>query len=115
MTPWLVGLAVAAAVGLWVAAPLRGHHRSLVTPDQESADLVEAKEAIYRSILDLEFDLKTGRAVPEQYAAMRRQLEAEAVSILRRLEQTPSPDDILEVEIAAARRRLMGSEDEIAT
>lgn len=112
MTPWLTGVVVAAAVAAWVVAPLRGLHRSLVAPDQETADLLEAKEAIYRSIVDLEFDLKTGKAEPGQYATMRLQLESEAVSILRRLEQTLSPDDILEMEIAAARRRLTGPEDE---
>ena len=103
---WLIGALLAAATGLWLVSPLLGRKQYVREGGDETADLVEAKEAVYRCILDLELDRKTGKVGPDQYDLMRGQLESEAVSILRRLEHRMSPDDLLELEIAAARRRL---------
>ncbi|MGH2809713.1 MAG: hypothetical protein ACRDIA_02400, partial [Actinomycetota bacterium] len=87
-------------------SPLLGRKQYVRRDGDETADLVEAKEAVYRCILDLELDRKTGKVNPDQHDLMRRQLEAEAISILRRLDRRLSPDDLLELEIAEARRRL---------
>lgn len=105
-----MGAALAAALlvlaALWVAAPLFG--KSRITPhydEDKLNDLLERKEAVYRSILDLEYDFKTGKAAEADYSIMRAQLEAEAIGILRESDHPWAADD-LELEIAAARARL---------
>jgi len=93
-------------VALWVAAPLFG--KSRITPhyDEEKLnDLLERKEAVYRSILDLEYDFETGKAAEGDYFILRTQLETEAIGILRESDHPWAADD-LELEIAAARARL---------
>ena len=125
MIPGLLGI-VLAGLGLWILQPLRGARR--VTPpggvdDGKWKELVDAKHAVYRSIIDLEFDRSVGKVAEEDYGILRHQHEMEALAILHEMDAmaaaadaaadatgTPSPEgapqDTLEAEIAAARERL---------
>jgi len=123
--PALLGI-VLAGLGLGILQPLRGARR--VTPpggvdDGKWKELVDAKHAVYRSILDLEFDRSVGKVAEEDYGILRHQHEMEALAILHEMDAmaaaadaaadatgTSSPEgapqDTLEAEIAAARERL---------
>jgi flagellar biosynthesis/type III secretory pathway M-ring protein FliF/YscJ len=76
-----------AAVAL-VAAPLRsGRTEALsATGEAEREELEAAKEAKYRELRDAELDFRTGKLSEEDYRTTDRQLRAEAVEILRRLD-----------------------------
>jgi len=50
------------------------------------AELEAAKEAKYREIRDAEMDHRTGKLSDADYRAMDRDLRAEAVDLLRRLD-----------------------------
>jgi hypothetical protein len=127
--PALLGI-VLAGLGLWILQPLRRARR--VTPpggvdDGKWKELVDAKHAIYRSIIDLEFDRSVGKVADEDYGILRHQHEVEALAILHEMDamaaaaaaagdpagdpagaKSPpgAPQDTLEAEIAAARERL---------
>jgi hypothetical protein len=122
MIPALLGI-VLAGLGLWILQPLR-RPRAVASPgavdDGRWKELVDAKHAVYRSILDLEFDRSVGKVAEEDYAILRRQHEEEALGLLDEMDamataaETSSgapappatPEDTLEAEIAAARDRL---------
>ena len=121
MTPALLGI-VMAGLALWILQPLR--RSGQVTPpggadDAKWKERVDAKHAVYRSILDLEFDRSVGKVAEEDYGILRHQHELEALALLREMDAmaaaagaagAPSPQgapqDTLEAEIAAARERL---------
>lgn len=73
---WLVGGPLRAA-----ATPATG------ADDDLRADLEVAKEAKYREIRDAEMDHRTGKLSVLDYRRLDRQLRAEAVEILRRLDE----------------------------
>jgi hypothetical protein len=119
--PALLGI-VLAGLGLWILQPLRPARQ--VTPpggidDAKWKELVDAKHAVYRSILDLEFDRSVGKVADEDYGILRHQHEVEALALLREMDAMAAtadaagaaspqgaPQDTLEAEIAAARERL---------
>ncbi|HWC25768.1 MAG TPA: hypothetical protein VG474_04210 [Solirubrobacteraceae bacterium] len=84
----LVILAVLAAVVALVSAPLRGGaaERARGESADAIAELEARKEAKYREIRDAELDMRTGKLSPEDHRALDRQLRAEAVEILRALD-----------------------------
>ena len=85
----LVILLLAGVVWL-VGAPLRRHTTEDV-PDGDRAGLEAAKEAKYREIRDAEMDSRTGKLSAEDYRTLDRQLRAEAVAILRQLDELEPP------------------------
>jgi hypothetical protein len=50
-------------------------------------DLEAAKEAKYREIRDAELDFRTGKLSQEDWRALDRELRAEAMDLLRRLDE----------------------------
>jgi hypothetical protein len=65
---------------------------------------------LYRQVLDLEFDHQTGKLSKEDYELLSAQLLGRAASLLQEAhEETKELEDILEREIAAARRALSSS------
>ena len=72
-----------------VAAPLRRGAMVEAASREESdrQDLEAARDAKYREIRDAELDLQTGKLSQEDWRALDRQLRAEAVEILRRLDE----------------------------
>jgi len=58
-----------------------------LSPDLERDELEAAREAKYREIRDAELDYRTGKLAEEDWRALDDQLRAEAVEILRRLDE----------------------------
>lgn len=75
----------------FVGGPLRGGASAVDerARDEESRrDALEAaKEAKYREIRETELDHRTGKLTDEEWRALDRQLRAEAVEILRALDE----------------------------
>ena len=89
----LLVLVVVALIVLLVSAPLR---RRGALEEEESAELAEleaARDAKYREIRDAELDHRTGKLSDADYRAQDRALRAEAVDILRRLDELGSSED----------------------
>jgi hypothetical protein len=83
----LILLVVAGAV-LLVTGPLRERARaSDEALEAELAELEAAKEAKYREIRDAELDYRTGKLSDDDYHSLDRTLRAEAVELLKRLDQ----------------------------
>ena len=89
----LVIVAVLVAVVAIVATPLRGSHRERRAREaaDEIAELEARKEAKYREIRDAEMDLRTGKLSEEDHRVLDRQLRAEAVVILKALDDAGAP------------------------
>jgi hypothetical protein len=79
------------AVVWFVGAPLRAG-RAMVDAQQRDEEsrrdaLDAAREAKYREIRDAELDRRTGKLTDEEWRSIDRQLRAEAVEILRALDE----------------------------
>jgi hypothetical protein len=87
LAPLLV-IALLAAVVWIISAPLRAG--ATATDESEGAlraDLEAAKEAKYGEIREAELDRRTGKLSAEDWRVVDRELRAEAVDILRRLDE----------------------------
>jgi hypothetical protein len=82
---FLAIVALLAVVVAVVSAPLRAGRAAAEAPSDRAA-LEAAKEAKYREIRDAEMDRRTGKLSEEDWRALDRQLRAEAVEILRRID-----------------------------
>ena len=84
----LIVLLVVVVVAL-VSAPLR--RRDAAASDAAGSDrrdeLEAARDAKYRELRDLELDYRTGKLSDEDFAALDRTLRAEAIVILRQLDE----------------------------
>ena len=81
--------AVIAAVAAFLSAPLR-RRRDDDAPGalaDELAELEARKEAKYREIRDADLDRRTGKLSDDDYRELDRQLRAEAVAILREIDE----------------------------
>ncbi len=87
LAPLLVIVVLAAVVWL-VSAPLRGDWAAAHSEREEAEveGLRAAKEAKYREIRELELDFRMGKLSDDDFRGLDRQLRAEAVEILRRLD-----------------------------
>jgi hypothetical protein len=72
---------------LFVSAPLRSRRDEEAVESAERAELEAARDAKYREIRDAELDHRTGKLSEADWRAMDRGLRAEAVEILRRLDE----------------------------
>ena len=91
MIDLLVIFILLALVVLLVSAPLRGRRAGEATEDAELAELEAARDAKYREIRDAELDHRTGKLSDSDWRALDRTLRAEAVAILRRLDELDPP------------------------
>jgi hypothetical protein len=84
----LVVLIVVAVVVWLLLAPLRRGEaeRRVGEESAERAELEALKEAKYREIRDAELDHRTGKLSDADFRVLDRQLRAEAVELLRRLD-----------------------------
>jgi hypothetical protein len=74
-------------VALVVLSPLL-QGRSAEAPQEGLREALEAaKEAKYREIRDAELDLQMGKLSVEDHRSVDRELRAEAIEILRRLDE----------------------------
>jgi hypothetical protein len=72
-----------------VSAPLR-RGAAVAVEERDVAqreDLETAKEAKYREIRDAELDYRTGKLSESDWRALDRELRAEAMELLRRLDR----------------------------
>jgi hypothetical protein len=91
MTPLLAALLIAALVTfvvLFVSGPLRrGGAPAVAAADSDERHALEsAKEAKYAEIRDNQTDFATGKLSEEDFRALDGALRAEAVEILRRID-----------------------------
>jgi hypothetical protein len=87
LAPLIVIVLLAVVVWL-VSGPLRAG--AVATEDADVArreDLEAAKEAKYREIRDAELDLRTGKLSEADWRVIDRDLRAEAMELLRRLDE----------------------------
>jgi hypothetical protein len=91
----LIVIAVLTLVVLLVSAPLRGGASARAEERDEvlRADLEAAREAKYREIRDAELDYRTGKLSEADWKRLDRELRAEAIDILRRLDEVAPPAD----------------------
>jgi hypothetical protein len=82
----LVILAVLGTVVAIVSAPLRSGRRERDDRSDRVAELEARKDAKYREIRDAEMDLRTGKLSAEDHRVLDRQLRAEAIDVLRALD-----------------------------
>jgi len=87
----LVILVVVAIVVLVVSAPLRSRRAGEATESAELAELEAARDAKYREIRDAELDYRTGKLSDADWRTLDRGLRAEAMDILRRLDELDPP------------------------
>ena len=87
---YLIIFVVLVVVVLVISAPLRARRTGEAPESAERAELEAAREAKYREIRDAELDHRTGKLSDEDYRALDRELRAEAVGILRRLDDLPT-------------------------
>lgn len=99
----LLVLLTAVAAGAIVAAPLRAGRaeRDAAAHAAAIADLEAAKTARYREIREVEMDFRTGKLSEADWRASDRELRAEAMELLRRLDALgaettvdESPEDV---------------------
>jgi hypothetical protein len=92
---FVVILVVLAVVVLVVSAPLRSRWGEEAAEAADRAELEAARDAKYREIRDAELDYRTGKLSETDWRALDRGLRAEAVEILRRLDELPTsaPDE----------------------
>jgi hypothetical protein len=86
---FVVVLLVLAVVVFVVTAPLRRGARPEADVDVAREELEAERDSKYREIRDAELDHRTGKLSDEDWRAVDRALRAEAVSILRRLDELP--------------------------
>jgi len=89
---YVVIFVVLALVVLVVSAPLRSRRREEATESAERAELEAARDAKYREIRDAELDFRTGKLSEPDWRALDRSLRAEAVAILRSLDDLPTSE-----------------------
>jgi type II secretory pathway component PulM len=87
----LVIFVVLAVVVLVVAAPLRARRADEAAESAARAELEAARDAKYREIRDAELDHRTGKLSEADWRALDRSLRAEAVAILKRLDELDPP------------------------
>jgi len=89
----LIVIVVLTLVVLLVSAPLRRGTAGRMEERDElrRADLELAREAKYREIRDAELDYRTGKLSEADWRRLDRELRAEAIDILKRLDDLGDP------------------------
>jgi hypothetical protein len=84
----LAALVLAGVVALIVFAPLRRPEERARDDEDRRAALEAAKEQKYRDIRDAELDYRMGKLSEEDWRAADRELRAQAIEILRQLDES---------------------------
>jgi hypothetical protein len=101
MSLWIVAAQGLLTVGVLVgvAYPLMGRDveeaRSPVEADegeQEREALLVKKQLAYEAIKDLEFERASGKLSEDDYQTVRRELEAEAIGVLKTIDAIDEPE-----------------------
>ena len=86
LAPLIVIVLLGVVVWL-VSGPLRTAPAVEEAEAARREDLEAAKEAKYRELRDAELDYRTGKLSQEDWRALDRELRAEAMDLLRRLDE----------------------------
>jgi hypothetical protein len=91
----LIFIVVLTLVVLLVSAPLRRGATARMEAEDElrRADLELARDAKYREIRDAELDYRTGKLSEGDWKRLDRELRAEAIDILKRLDEVSGAPD----------------------
>jgi hypothetical protein len=87
---FFLALAIVLLVAWFVTAPIRNREPAESDDDPavaEVADLEARKAAKYRQIRDAEADRASGKLTEEDYQRLDRELRAEAIDILKRIDR----------------------------
>jgi len=87
---FLISLALIALVAAFVAVPLRrrpDQDGDEHTAEAERAELEALKRTRYREIRDAEADRASGKLSDEDFERLDRELRAEAIEVLKRLDR----------------------------
>ena len=91
---FLLALLIVVLVAWFVTAPLR--NRASAEEDDptvaELADLEARKRAKYRQIRDAETDRAAGKLTEEDFKRLDRELRAEAIEILKKIDRLRPPE-----------------------
>jgi uncharacterized membrane protein len=90
---FLLAVVIVVLVAWFVTAPLR-RRPSADADDPAAAELAELearKQAKYRQIRDAETDHAAGKLTDEDYRRLDRELRAEAIAILKRIDRLRGP------------------------
>ena len=98
MSALIAALLIAALVAfvVWLlSGPFRAAAPAPTPADSDERRALEsAKEAKYGEIRDTETDFRTGKLSDEDFRALNRQLRAEAVEILRAIDELESQTSV---------------------
>lgn len=90
MPLFLVELALLILTLLFIAYPLYKRELDVFfdhsLTESDYSDLLYRKEAAYTSLIDLEFDYKTGKIDDNDYKTMKTGMESEAIDLLKRVD-----------------------------
>lgn len=101
----IAGMLLVAAVAGFSLLPLVIHTRPNPLTLSTSPDADAERQRLYRQVLELEFDHRTGKLSAADYATLSDELLVRAAELLRSKPRTSADvEDALEQEIAAARR-----------
>jgi hypothetical protein len=107
----LMGLALAVAVAVYIAAPFTARPREIAAPEESSRErLLAERNTVLTAIRDLDFDFQTGKLLEVDYRTVREKYAVRGVAILKELDALPEPDRKLE---APDRRQKAAAMDEI--
>lgn len=100
----IIGLAIVLLAALYVAWPLLQDAPSAapVVPDTEEGTPERDKEQALLAIREADFDHRTGKLSDEDYAALRAELEARALSAMAALETANALHPVPSTAAAAA-------------
>ena len=86
---FLLALAILALVAAFVTVPLRRRQEEggLDPAVADRAELEARKQVLYREIRDAEADHATGKLSKEDFTRLDRELRAEAIKVLKRLDR----------------------------
>ncbi len=109
MIETVIVVVLAAGLLAWVLVPVLRGSRAAIDESPDADDATVRKSAALDALIDLEEDRAVGKLTRADFESLRADYEAEALEALRELDaaaRTRSDDELLEAEIAAARREL---------
>ncbi|MCC7104474.1 MAG: hypothetical protein IT307_04965 [Chloroflexi bacterium] len=111
MSAWaLAGVMLGLVAVVFVLYPIWARSRAA---ERGTAARTPDRHAIYRQVVDIEFDERVGKLTPEDAALMKTRLLSEAADLLRSEERRDEELEVeIEREIAVVRRALTATRAE---
>ena len=105
----LAAVAISAVALLYVVLPLlKPGPAPILVEDDRLAELLGRKDAVMKSIKDLEFDYQVGKLSEEDFQLYDQRLRRQAVTLIQQIEEavpeSAQLDDAVEAEISQRRK-----------